>query len=293
MDFEQLPWSNPPPGLCERRRAHGLQSSGPRERDLASLRDEKDCARRKSGGHASILGPPAPRSRASRLGGIRTLSVVPMIRDDELIRRHLHLPAGSSPIYRQADRDGAKLRCASRHRHREYAAAERTAAAYRRSFRIARAADGDIRSTSRSSAVRLANWSRCSRRCWRMRRAFARPQFGTLYRCEGDAFRLAAEIDAPPEYAELLRRRHSPFPPIPGTVLDRAFQTKQVVHVADDAASANPSAPAKLAGARTTLVVPMLKERRIGGCFRHLSRPRCVHLPTSKFRWFRTLPPRR
>ena len=47
--------------------------------------------------------------------------------------------------------------------------------AYAGAERVAGAADGDLRSAAESSAVRRASWSRCSRRCWRMRHAFARP----------------------------------------------------------------------------------------------------------------------
>ena len=49
-------------------------------------------------------------------------------------------------------------------------------AAHARAERIAGAADRDLARCSRSSAVRLASWSRCSRPCWRMRRGFARPR---------------------------------------------------------------------------------------------------------------------
>ena len=60
-------------------------------------------------------------------------------------RRHRHLPPGGAPVHRQADRAGAELRRPGRHRHREHAAAQRTAPAHRRSHRIAGAADRDQR----------------------------------------------------------------------------------------------------------------------------------------------------
>ena len=47
-------------------------------------------------------------------------------------------------VHRQADRAGAELRRPGRHRHREHAAAQRTAPAHRRSQRIAGAADRDV-----------------------------------------------------------------------------------------------------------------------------------------------------
>ena len=73
----------------------------------------------------------------TELGGARTQLAVPMLKENELIGVNRHLPAGSSPIHRQADRAGQELRDASRHRHREHPAAQRAA-------RIAAAADRDL-----------------------------------------------------------------------------------------------------------------------------------------------------
>jgi GAF domain-containing protein len=84
-------------------------------------------------------------------------------------------------------------------------------------------------------------------------------KFGTLYFFDGNAFSWAAQVGAPPEYADFLRQRGS-FSPIYGTVLDHVTRTKAPAHIADDAASANPSAPTRLAGARSVLCVPMIKE---------------------------------
>jgi GAF domain len=55
-----------------------------------------------------------------------------------------HVPPGDAAIYRQADRAGAKLRRASRHRHREYAPPQRTPPAHRRSHRVLGAADCNV-----------------------------------------------------------------------------------------------------------------------------------------------------
>ena len=52
---------------------------------------------------------------------------VPMLKDRRADRRHRHLSPGGSPVHRQADRAGAELRRAGRHRHREHAAAQRAA----------------------------------------------------------------------------------------------------------------------------------------------------------------------
>ena len=83
--------------------------------------------------------------------------------------------------------------------------------------------------------------------------------FGVLYRFDGEAFHFAAEVGAPVEYAEFNRQR-GVFQPVPGGQLDRVMLTREVCYTADDAASAIPGFAARLGGARTQVVVPMLKE---------------------------------
>src|SRR5262249_12947797 len=57
-------------------------------------------------------------------------------------------------------------------------------------------------------------------------------KFGTLYLCEGDAFRLAAMHNPPPAFAEE-RRREPVFRISPATALARATKTRQPVQIAD------------------------------------------------------------
>jgi class 3 adenylate cyclase len=89
-------------------------------------------------------------------------------------------------------------------------------------------------------------------------------QFGTLFRFDGELFLFAAEFGTPDELANFQKRRGS-FPPLPGTILETVMRTKAVAHIDDDAASMNPSAPTRMAGARSMLGVPMLKEDRLIG----------------------------
>src|SRR5262245_56038794 len=98
-------------------------------------------------------------------------------------------------------------------------------------------------------------------------------KFGTLYLCEGDALRTIAMYGAPAAFAEA-RRRNPMIRPNPETTLGRALATKRAVQIGDvqdEPGYAN--APlgttgaqlAKLAGARTVLVVPMVKENELVG----------------------------
>ncbi len=90
-------------------------------------------------------------------------------------------------------------------------------------------------------------------------------KFGNLLLVEGDAFRHVALHGAPQAYLEE-RRREPVIRPRPGSDLDRIRSTKQIVQVADmkmeDAAT---PAIVELAGARTFLNVPMLKDNELIG----------------------------
>ena len=83
--------------------------------------------------------------------------------------------------------------------------------------------------------------------------------FGSMLLVEGNALRRVAMHNAPPMFAEF----HKKTPVIdPRKIPDLKclIETKRVVHVAD-AAAADPDNPiAKYAGARTLVVVPMLKD---------------------------------
>jgi GAF domain-containing protein len=89
-------------------------------------------------------------------------------------------------------------------------------------------------------------------------------KFGILFRYEGELSCPVAWVDTPPALAELQRRR-GPFRPEPGTLLARVLQTRQLAHTADYAAEPKPGNAAKLGGARSTLVVPMLKDEELVG----------------------------
>jgi GAF domain-containing protein len=89
--------------------------------------------------------------------------------------------------------------------------------------------------------------------------------FGNLYLRDGDAFRLAAFHNTPPAFVE--QRRSGPYRPSPNGPPGRMLRTRAVVHVAD--LVADPSyrerdpgvvSFVELAGTRTVLVVPMLKD---------------------------------
>ena len=107
-------------------------------------------------------------------------------------------------------------------------------------------------------------------------------KFGVLFLYEGDAFRVMALHGAPTAYAE--ERRRDPRIGIPqGTALARIVETRQTVQVADIQSepvySNDPQRRAGIigsAGARTLIMVPMLKDEELIGAiaiFRQEVRP--------------------
>ena len=96
-------------------------------------------------------------------------------------------------------------------------------------------------------------------------------KFGTMFLREEDAFRTVALHNAPPAYDEL-RRRNPLIHPHPTSGLARLLATKQVVHIDDirvdqgyvDGAPSSVEI-ADTAGARTILLVPMLKDNELVG----------------------------
>jgi len=87
-------------------------------------------------------------------------------------------------------------------------------------------------------------------------------KFGVLHRYSDGAFVAQAMVGAPPALVDALRKT---FTPAPGVPLDRVLRRKKVVHTLDAAAEENKPLSARLAGARSHIVVPMLKNDELIG----------------------------
>jgi GAF domain-containing protein len=97
-------------------------------------------------------------------------------------------------------------------------------------------------------------------------------KFGALFLCEGDAFRMVSTHGVTPAVAEKLPT--GPYRSSPNTALGRLARTKQTVHIADvlnepgffevPPGFTGPVL-ATIAGARTVVAVPMLKESELVG----------------------------
>jgi GAF domain-containing protein len=88
-------------------------------------------------------------------------------------------------------------------------------------------------------------------------------KFGMLYRYEGGMFHPAAALGLPPTLADHIQQRGA-FSPQVGTPLNRMLETRKVIHTLDQAAEPVPGASV-LGGARTHIVVPMLREHELVG----------------------------
>jgi GAF domain-containing protein len=89
-------------------------------------------------------------------------------------------------------------------------------------------------------------------------------KFGTLFLYDGESFRFAADVGAPREYTEFQSRRGS-FKTNPGTQLGQVLATKRVTHTADYSVEPFIGPSAKVAGARSSVSVPMLKDEKFVG----------------------------
>jgi GAF domain-containing protein len=202
-----------------------------------------------------LNGDPLPVSGVD-IGGIRTLVVVPMIKNDDLV--------GAIAIYRKEVRPFVEkqVELVSNFAAQAVIAIEnaRLLNELRESLQQQTAASDVLRIISSSPGelepVFQAMLANATRLC--------EAKFGMLYRFDGNAFHFAAEVSAPQEYADFNRQRGA-FQPIPGGQLERLMLTKEVCHTPDDAAAVVPGVAARLAGARTQVIVPMLKDADLIG----------------------------
>jgi class 3 adenylate cyclase/putative methionine-R-sulfoxide reductase with GAF domain len=214
------------------------------------------------------------------LGGARTLLVIPMLKDEELI--------GSISIYRQevlpfTDKQIALVqnfakqaviaienaRLLNELRQRTNDLTERTAdltealeqqTAASEVLEVISSSPGDLEPVFASmleKAVRICDAA-----------------FGNIYRWDGDTLHLVATRNTPPAFAEA--RRYSLFKrPGPKTVTGRMLASQAVVHVADATAEpgygdkSDPGAVAavELGNVRTILAVPIRNEDELIGSF--------------------------
>ena len=192
--------------------------------------------------------------------GIRTLLIVPMLKDGRANWRNLIYRQGGAAIHRQADRTGqnfaaqAVIAIENTRLLSELRKSLQQQTATADVLKVISSSPGDLEpvfQTMLENATRLCE-----------------AHFGVLSLCEGDAFRVVAMHNAPPAFADL-RRREPVIRPGP---MARMAATKQLIHIAD-LAEHLASTPRdtdsmkfiELTGVRTVLGVPMLKDNEFIG----------------------------
>ena len=189
-------------------------------------------------------------------GGVRTLFVVPMLRENDLV--------GGIAIYRTEVRpfSNKQIELVTNFAHQAVIAIENARllnelreslqqqTATSEVLQVISSSPGELRPVFESM---LANATR-----------ICEAKYGVLFRYEDGLFYPAATLNPPPALADFLQRRGR-FLPAKGTALDTAIKTNKVVHIDDDAAQEVPTAPARFGGARSYIAVPMLKEDEVIG----------------------------
>ena len=172
-----------------------------------------------------------PTRAVVELAGTRTVVVVPMLKDDELI--------GAIGIYRQEVRpftdkqielvknfaaqaviaiENTRLLNELRQRTDDLSESLEQQTATSEVLKVISSSPGELEpvfETMLANAVRICG-----------------ANFGIMYRYDGDAFRNVAMHNVPPAFAEM-RRSNPVIRPSPGTGLDRVQRTKKVVQILD------------------------------------------------------------
>ena len=140
---------NVPPAFAALRHATPLSSRIRESPFTRSYRPVRSCIYMTSEASSGYLAGVRNAVEIADMAGARTIVIVPMLKEDELLGVDHDLSSGGPSLHRQADRAGREFHQAGRDRDREHAAASRIARAHRRSRRIAAAADGHAPTCSR------------------------------------------------------------------------------------------------------------------------------------------------
>jgi signal transduction histidine kinase len=201
---------------------------------------------------------------------VRTLLVVPMLKEKELI--------GTISIYRQEIRpfSDKQIELVTNFAHQAVIAIENTRLLNELRQRTDDLSEALEQQTATSEVLRVISSSpgelqpvfeamlaNATRIC--------EARYGMLWLSEGDGFRSVALHDVPPELADE-RGRENIIRPGPEIPLGQLARRRQLIHIADITAEPGYTkgyrplvALADIGGARTLLLVPMLKENNLVG----------------------------
>jgi GAF domain-containing protein len=221
---------------------------------------------------ADRLSEPTPGA-AAKYGGARSLVAVPMRKENELV--------GAFIIYRQEVRpfSDKQLELVQNFAAQAVIAIENTRLLNELRQRTSDLSEALEQQTATSEVLKVISSSRGNlgpvfRAMLENAARICEAKFGTLVLAQGNGkFRVAAMHNAPPAWAEK-RTREPVFSPGPTNNVVRAAQSKKVQHVPDllqdrSYVEREPAAVAlaEIGGARTLVVVPMVKNDEAIGVF--------------------------
>jgi signal transduction histidine kinase len=193
---------------------------------------------------------------ATELGGVRTLVIVPLLKEGVLI--------GAMSIYRQEVRPftDKQIELVTNFAAQAVIAIENTRLLkeLRESLQQQTATADVLKVISSSPGALTPVFDAMLQNAV----SICEAKFGVMFRFDGDVAYVVAMLNLPPALDEYLRQRGR-RQPTPGSDLEKVSKLKQVIHTIDSLETPNPIPPARLAGARTCITVPMLKEIELVG----------------------------
>ncbi len=252
-----------PPAWAEKRTREAVFTPGPSNNLVLAVQSKKTQHVADLRLHRSYIEREPAAVALAEIAGARTLVVVPMLKNNA--------PLGAIAVYREEVRpfsdkqielvtnfaaqaviaiENTRLLSELRQRTNDLSELLEQQTATSEVLQVISKSPGELKPVFESileNAVRICEAS-----------------FGNLLLYETDAFRHVALHNAPLAWATE-QQRDPVAPRRAAHFLYRVADTKQIVHISDIAAE-NPDEPiAKVAGARTLLIVPMLKEDNLIG----------------------------
>src|SRR5690348_13833009 len=200
--------------------------------------------------HISDVAADNPDEPIAKVAGARTLLIVPMLKESELI--------GVIAIYRQEVRAftdkqvelvknfaaQAVIAIENSRLLNELRESLRQQTATAEVLKVISSSPGELEPVFKAMLANAVE--------------ICEAKFGVLFRYQGSEFYPAAWVGVPRRYEEFNRRRGL-FRPDPGAPLDRLLRTKELVQTADELAEHSSSPAARYGGARSLVAVPMFK----------------------------------